>query len=63
MTLVVVYFCSIWSNYCYIFCKLATEFMHLKSQDFEVDPDLLNNNSVDSDQLAGMEDRAVWVPW
>lgn len=33
--------------------------MPLKSQDFEVDPDLLNTNSVDSDQLASMEDRAV----
>lgn len=33
--------------------------MHLKSQDFEVDPDLLNGNSVDSDHLAIGEDRAV----
>lgn len=37
--------------------------MHLESQDFEVDLDILLSNKVDSDQLASGEDRAIWASW
>ena len=53
------YYYSIWRNYCYPFCKLATGFIHLKEQDVEVDPNLLDSNSLCSDQLASLNGQ--WV--
>lgn len=53
------YYCSIWRNYCYRFWKLATGFIHLKEQDVEVDPNLLDSTSLCSDQLASLNGQ--WV--
>lgn len=51
------YYCSIWRNYCYRFCKLSTGFIHLKDQDVEVDPNF--KHSLCSNQLASLNGQ--WV--